>query len=113
MEKYSKSMKNAFNSDEYKKGMEKFNKNMKVFSDSMKVFGEKIKVFGKFMKEVHNLLVEEKIIDNDEDSVSINIKKDGIYVDDKKQSDALFEKVKKIYKKYYNKPLEGDIVISD
>jgi beta-lactamase regulating signal transducer with metallopeptidase domain len=92
--------------------MKGFNKNMKDFNIKMKDFGEKMKVFGKFMKDVKGILVDEKVIDDMDDDVSLNIKKDGIYVDGKKQSDAVFKKVKELYKKYYNKEFDGDFHIN-
>lgn len=90
------------------KSMEEFNLKMKDFNANMKVFKEKMRVFGKFIKEVKGMLVDEKLIDKDDDHVNLNIKKDGVYIDGKKQSDAVFEKVKSIYKKYYNKEYDGD-----
>lgn len=92
----------------FEKGMQEFNLKMKDFGGKMKVFGEKMKVFGKFMKEVKDMLVDEKLLEEDDDHVNLNIKKDGVYIDGKKQSDAVFEKVKKIYKNYYNKEFDGD-----
>lgn len=91
--------------------MSGFEKGMKGFKEKMKVFGEKMKVFGKFMKEVKELLVDEKIISDIDDDIDLNIKKTGIYVNDEKQSDAVFQKVKKLYKKYYDKEFDGSFHI--
>jgi bla regulator protein blaR1 len=88
--------------------MKGFNKGMKDFNVKMKDFGAKMKVFGRFMKEVKGVLVEEKVLEDMDEDVSFNMKKDGVYVDGKKQSDAVFNKVKEIYKKYYNKEYDGN-----
>jgi len=98
---------NEFAMKGFEKGMKEFNVKMKGFGEKMKVFGEKMKIFGKFMKEVKDMLVDEKLVDADDDHLNINIKKDGLYLDGKKQSDAVFEKAKKIYKKFYNKEFDG------
>lgn len=100
--------KNEFAMKGFDKNMKEFNEKMKGFGEKMKVFGEKMKIFGKFIKEVRDLLVDEKLIEEDDNNPNIDIKKDGLFIDGKKQSDAVFQKVKDIYKKYYNKEFDDE-----
>jgi beta-lactamase regulating signal transducer with metallopeptidase domain len=97
-----------FGTESFDKAMKNFNVNMKGFDVKMKKFGEQMKVFGAYIKEVKELLVDEKIIEDDDDSISLKINSNGIYVDNKKLSDDIYQKVKKIYKKHYNKEFSDD-----
>ena len=128
-EEFGKKMESQFNSKEWKdyersmeswgeafganfeKQMEEFGRSMEGFGAQMEKFGEKMEAFGERMEamkvEVTRELVRDGLIRNADQKYKLKMTKDGMYLDDKKQTDAMAEKYRKIVRKYN----EGDFTI--
>jgi len=128
-EEFGKKMEAQFNSKEWKdyersmetwgeafganfeKQMDQFGKSMEGFGAQMEKFGEKMEAFGERMEamkvEVTRELVRDGLIRNADQKYKLKLTKDGMYVDDKKQTNAMAEKYRKIVRKYN----EGDFSV--
>jgi beta-lactamase regulating signal transducer with metallopeptidase domain len=128
-EEFGKKMESQFNSKEWKdyersmeawgeafganfeKQMEEFGRSMEGFGAQMEKFGEKMEAFGERMEamkvEVTRELVRDGLIRNADQKYKLKLTKDGMYLDDKKQTNATAEKYRKIVRKYN----EGDFSI--
>ncbi|WP_207433567.1 M56 family metallopeptidase [Sabulibacter ruber] len=72
---------------------------MKEHEKRMAEHNERMKKHDAMMKELKAALVSDGLIKSADDNYELEINKNGLFINDKKQSDALFEKYKKIFQK--------------
>ena len=76
--------------------MKEHGKRMEEHGIRMKEHDARMKKHDAMMKELKAALVSDKLIKSTDDDYTFKLDKTGLYVDDKKQSDALYQKYKKI-----------------
>ncbi|QHL88030.1 M48 family metalloprotease [Nibribacter ruber] len=82
--------------DEHAVRMKEHEKRMAEHAVRMKEHDERMKKHDAMMKELKAALVSDGLIKSSEADYTFKLDKTGLFVDDKKQSDALYQKYKKI-----------------
>ncbi len=118
MEELKRDLNSEFNSEEFKKEMKEWkheNLGLKKGMEKLHVSMDKLKVEMKslknFINDVKDELVADKVISDTDDFEDLDLNKDSMEVNGKRQSGELHKKYLELYKKHYGKELKKSFSI--
>jgi len=99
------------NMDELEEDMERLEEEMGNLSEEMKELDKEMKILNKFLDEVKSELFKDGLIKSTKEEFEYELTATEMKVNGEKVSDELHLKYKELYKKHFNKELDGKIKI--